>query len=489
MHPAAQSIGPTSASRARAVEEAAHGGSSILQSFEVHAGPRGISAKSHQVENGPTNQPPTWGAGVGWRLWSVAVSDVDPPRMGTTDRKVLRSTSNSRREAISVALSTYDSRRAVQLEWRHSPQEPQVKWMGPTYVLTLTKKVVPPHQLPPLPPPLVVSVIPFLPSDGTGQLLQQQGRAVLKWIGSNSPWRMGIISGCNVLGSVATSKVRQSGVPWGVMWLRDPLQDNTRCKLSDGLSQLASLGAAFTVLPEGLRCDGRANIEAEGTGGEGDGFWLPGWPRRTTANTQVQPCIGDAAGGTTYGGSAATQIVPEGMQVLRMPYLGLKVVEKAIRGGEGGGGGDGDGGGGGVWSVVASAVANEKSAIRLMPPSLQTLIAEPTPLSAQQEGAGHASMRLVQRGEWQLLLQSQGEGRLAAHAAETEGMPYERDRPWGEVHSVLSTRQESLSQAGCHRPDKREGSACSKDGDCGVSGETCEHRRCSAYGYCFSPVR
>ena len=40
MHPAAQSIGPTSASRARAVEEAAHGGSSILQSFEVHAGPR-----------------------------------------------------------------------------------------------------------------------------------------------------------------------------------------------------------------------------------------------------------------------------------------------------------------------------------------------------------------------------------------------------------------------------------------------------------------
>ena len=142
-----------------------------------------------------------------------------------------------------------------------------------------------------------------------------------------------------------------------------------------------------------------------------------------------------------------------------------------------------------MWSVVASAVANEKSAIRLMPPSLQTLIAEPTPLSAQQEGAGHASMRLVQRGEWQLLLQSQGEGRLAAHAAETEGMPYERDRPWGEVHSVLSTRQESLSQSGCHRPDKREGSACSKDGDCGVSGETCEHRRCSAYGYCFSPVR
>ena len=143
MHPAAQSIGPTSASRARAVEEAAHGGSSILQSFEVHAGPRGISAKSHQVENGPTNQPPTWGAGVGWRLWSVAVSDVDPPRMGTTDRKLLRSTSNSRREAISVAFSTYDSTRAVQLEWRHAPQEAHIKWVGPEYVLTLTKQKQP----------------------------------------------------------------------------------------------------------------------------------------------------------------------------------------------------------------------------------------------------------------------------------------------------------------------------------------------------------
>ena len=41
----------------------------------------------------------------------------------------------------------------------------------------------------------------------------------------------------------------------------------------------------------------------------------------------------------------------------------------------------------------------------------------------------------------------------------------------------------------CHRADKREGSVCTRDHECGVSGETCARRRCSNFGYCFTPPR
>ena len=39
----------------------------------------------------------------------------------------------------------------------------------------------------------------------------------------------------------------------------------------------------------------------------------------------------------------------------------------------------------------------------------------------------------------------------------------------------------------CHRADQHAGSECDADTDCGVSGDTCEARRCSRWAYCYTP--
>lgn len=39
----------------------------------------------------------------------------------------------------------------------------------------------------------------------------------------------------------------------------------------------------------------------------------------------------------------------------------------------------------------------------------------------------------------------------------------------------------------CHTVDRDPGSRCTADAECGVCGETCKRRRCSSFGYCFSP--
>lgn len=41
----------------------------------------------------------------------------------------------------------------------------------------------------------------------------------------------------------------------------------------------------------------------------------------------------------------------------------------------------------------------------------------------------------------------------------------------------------------CHKHDKKEGSVCQRDTECGVDGQSCRRRRCSAHGYCYSPER
>ena len=84
-------------------------------------------------------------------------------------------------------------------------------------------------------------------------------------------------------------------------------------------------------------------------------------------------------------------------------------------------------------------------------------------------------------------VRAHGEGLLAVDVAET--LERGRAMSWQPVHSLLSQRQEAGGVlASCHRPDARASSVCASDQECGVSSETCLHRRCSAFGYCFSPV-
>ena len=58
---------------------------------------------------------------------------------------------------------------------------------------------------------------------------------------------------------------------------------------------------------------------------------------------------------------------------------------------------------------------------------------------------------------------------------------------WRSTTVVISRRQE-LERRTCHKEDHGKGHTCKTHADCGVSGERCTQRQCSAFGFCFSPT-
>ena len=67
---------------------------------------------------------------------------------------------------------------------------------------------------------------------------------------------------------------------------------------------------------------------------------------------------------------------------------------------------------------------------------------------------------------------------------------------WRSTHVLTSRRQERHTYHGhmpvprlCHEEDRRADHSCQGHRDCGVSGETCAARHCSAFGFCFSAAR
>ena len=154
-------------------------------------------------------------------------------------------------------------------------------------------------------------------------------------------------------------------------------------------------------------------------------------------------------------------------------------------------------------ALSAYELPNASSALAQLPPSLRSItldVLQPAPsepgglrmtsMTSMPVAAGSIGTNL--RGppqlSWQINVRAHGDGILKLEAAETTP-----DGRWQPFHTILSQRQEVSSLgahhgASCHRPDKRANSACASNVDCGVSIETCLERRCSAYGFCFTPI-
>jgi hypothetical protein len=154
-------------------------------------------------------------------------------------------------------------------------------------------------------------------------------------------------------------------------------------------------------------------------------------------------------------------------------------------------------------ALSAYELPNASSALAQLPPSLRSITldvlqpaqSEPgglrmTSMTSMPVAAGSIGTNL--RGppqlSWQINVRAHGDGILKLEAAETTP-----DGRWQPFHTIFSQRQEVSSLgahhgASCHRPDKRANSACASNVDCGVSIETCLERRCSAYGFCFTPI-
>ena len=80
---------------------------------------------------------------------------------------------------------------------------------------------------------------------------------------------------------------------------------------------------------------------------------------------------------------------------------------------------------------------------------------------------------------WQLHLSAAGGGQLATEVLEM------RSGRWRSRGTLASARQ--VARHSCHTEDSRADHACTRHGECGVSGEGCVQRRCSAFGFCYSP--
>ena len=147
-------------------------------------------------------------------------------------------------------------------------------------------------------------------------------------------------------------------------------------------------------------------------------------------------------------------------------------------------------------ALSAYELPNASSALAQLPPSLRSITfdvihptqTEPGGLRMTSMTSIGTDLRSPPQLSWQINVRAHGEGILALEAAETTP-----DGRWQPFRTIFSQRQEVSSLgahhgASCHRPDKRANSACASNADCGVSSETCFKRRCSAYGFCFTPI-
>ena len=427
---------------------AAPSGHLHLRSVHVHAGPRGVSAVSAPLKGRGRAE-----GSSGVQLWGTSAAQVDPPRLGMVQRG-----SSGRRDSISLAIAASNATCAVQLEWSRQPHATSASLVGPLYMLHISR---------PLHPTLLVSATPFLQT-GRG------GKTFLHSITGKPHRALRVVRGCDVSG------VGNGGLPedeWIALWLLDPAAAaaSSGCTVSWMLSQLALAGADAVLMAEGLRCDGAAIHAASAcpsTGGPCDvgmaGWWPPGWHR---PRPSLYPCL-EGVEGDELPSSISSPNHPIGM--LLMPHAAIEMLAAAMHT-------ETDDVG---WSVSLWGALNDEAAV---------VAALPSPLSGMvvergMPDGGMALRAIVPAGTsadkrllWQLVLRGHSDGRLSVDVAERV------DGEWLSPHTLLSTRQESV-RGECHQPDLREGAVCGSDSECGVSGESCERRRCSAYGYCFSPM-
>jgi len=276
------------------------------------------------------------------------------------------------------------------------------------------------------------------------------------------------------------------------------------CPIGKTLIHLASRGAEVVVMPEGLPCEHAPPAAAQAPPTEqrpaapmhpppkrtpqaykehmhtaDSSWWPPTWP--TPRSSWI--CV--AAPPSTEPKLHESDVARH-LPVYTLPHTAAIVAYRALE--------DADVSADAGWEATASArsLDHTDDALGLLPANLAGISLDvasggahgvrllgPEPQPEPGDGSAGGKRR------WQLVLRALGEGTLSAEASEGEGVGQ-----WSAPTTLVSHRQEAYGQlAACHRPDHLQGSRCSKDAECGVSGETCSQRRCSAYGYCFSPAQ
>ena len=92
----------------------------------------------------------------------------------------------------------------------------------------------------------------------------------------------------------------------------------------------------------------------------------------------------------------------------------------------------------------------------------------------------------IRSREWSLRLRTSSAGHVHAEVLAPVPRTKRGRDEWRLVRELVSVQQESR-RYNCHREDGRSDHSCSAHSDCGVSGETCAPRRCSAYSFCYTP--
>jgi len=217
------------------------------------------------------------------------------------------------------------------------------------------------------------------------------------------------------------------------------------------------------------RADGFEHNAAEMAGHPDAPRWPKGWPH--PARTACVPLMNGSVRGRLYGRGQINAplpvmlLLPSAMSTL-LQALGEKALgEKAV--GESG----------------------SSSSSVLVPMGSDMMLEELTAQQAViQSGLGNLSLEAVQEAgqisaglristkQWSVSLRSPRDRELHAQVRELiDGSSL----PARLLVSHLDERHLS-----CHRDDSRSDHTCTKHADCGVSGDTCVVRKCSAFGFC-----
>ena len=434
--------------------------------------------------------------GGGRALWAAARQERDPPPLGSPQARQERPHGETvvariGSSAPAVAAGEQDATAAVEWAWKgHGSGGAAL--LGPTHRLTLAKK------------------------DGG---IEQRGAWGGTWAaaeptaegaegeakngGLQPPLRHAlpllVVSSCATAG-VAAAVRRKPGA--AVLLLDGPpttRHDGRRrrkgekpppprhaCDLAKLAQAAAAAGASALVVRAGLSCDGTdaaASAAAAAAAADDDDDdaspgheWAEGWPAprgpprlcREAAEVQVGAAVGAAAAaGKGQGQGGGVRALP----ALLMGAAAHQELADAVAAA-----------GSDATLQLLVEPTSEVQALERLPPAWRGVSVD----TAKSDVSGlPGSLRLTsppsEQPRWRLELHAPGEGVLRADVREWSG------GAWRSTKVVISRRQE-LERRGCHKEDGRKDHTCKTHADCGVSGERCTQRQCSAYGFCFSPT-
>lgn len=462
-----------------------------LVSAGVHAraSPRGVHAWRHTADHDAPGH-------TALDIWAAARPLSDPVAMSAVKAATPQKTPaaaaaagdivmRARSEALALAIGLQSESASLLLEWEHAPSDDDaIRFAGPSHMLTLhtaTADRTPERQR------------IHLSANAAWGFAQEWRRRARSWrsllSSAEASMAVVVLYSCEDALSALAARGRHLPDPWAAFVL---VEHSVQCDVAEVLRQLASQGAGLVVLPEAFPCIARPVAGAGATpaaaaAGATVQPWPRAWPPRTLQGPRA-PCA------TPPGSRGADASVASLARQHRLPILlladpvaaTLRQRAELRRAPE-------------DWELSLAAVKGEADALTLLPPSIGSLSVEPLPVAARQHmarsGTVDGGLQIVvnpRRGvgaassspTFQVALAAHGEGKVSASLSDQK-----TKSGWLPQQAVLSVRQEGGGdRAPCHRPDRLQTSQCRMDADCGVSGDTCTKRRCSAFGYCFSPV-